>query len=426
MKLKWKLLIAAVITLFIALNITLIFTSEKEINRVNYISKWTVANEQDLIETLPVAGMFMPKEEQFFYHDQDKGSFQGFLVEKGQAVEPGTAVLEYSPQNINETKSAFQMEIDRLNQEVASLDQHISQMEQLLATSNTMPASSTGTSQNQQLQTPNDDSIIVQVEPFDSTAYIQQSIARDIENKELDKSKLESEIEKYEEMLTAADSSMIELTAESMISGTVKELKHTLENPILTIISNEQKIEGELTEDEVQQILPGMKVLITYENSNKQLEGTIDTVSVYPEETPEIGKENSYLYTVQLTEPEDGTSVFGQHVNVKIVTNEVQGATTVPVKTIKHTDKKQVSYILGAGGYVERRQLDTGMKLDHTVEVQKGVEAGELIVLDRPLLIKSNHPFITPLSPTKNTKASYGAMSGMEIFKTISKGFLSR
>lgn len=85
-----------------------------------------------------------------------------------------------------------------------------------------------------------------------------------------------------------------------------------------------------------------------------------------------------------------------------------------------------MSYILGAGGYVERRQLDTGMKLDHTVEVQKGVEAGELIVLDRPLLIKSNHPFITPLSPTKNTKASYGAMSGMEIFKTISKGFLSR
>lgn len=420
---KWKLItaLALAIAIFLTVNIVLIFKGEEDIRRVNYITKWTSVKEQDLLETMPSAGVYIPKEEQHLYYDPNNGSFDGFLVQKGEAVEPGTELFQYSPEDINATRASFQAEIDRLRKEITSIDQHISDMTRIQPNTNTNT-----TSQTNRATTNNGDSVVVEVHPFDAGPYISQSIARDIEDKKLEKSKLENEIEKYEDLIQSTDTTLMQLTETSELSGTVKDIKHELDNPIITIISNDQKIEGNLNEDEVQQVLPGMKVFITYDNSNKQINGVVDEVFTYPNKKPAVGKENSYRFTVQLEEQMEQTNIYGQHVNLKIITNEVTDALTIPVRGVKKGEENYYSYVLGTGGIVDRRKIEPGLKLNQTQEVKSGLEYSEHVAMERPLFIKANQPFITRLAPTQNTRASYRKLSGGEIAKSITKGFLAR
>ncbi|MBD7938536.1 hypothetical protein H9655_15980 [Cytobacillus sp. Sa5YUA1] len=127
---KWKLIttLALSISIFLSVNIVLIFKGGKDISRVNYITKWISVKEQDLLEIIPSVDVFIPKEEQHIYYNSSNGSFDRFLVQKGESVEPGTELFQYSPNELNATRESYQAEIDRLRKEITSIDQHISEM----------------------------------------------------------------------------------------------------------------------------------------------------------------------------------------------------------------------------------------------------------------------------------------------------------
>ncbi|MDQ0269218.1 efflux RND transporter periplasmic adaptor subunit [Cytobacillus purgationiresistens] len=417
---KWKLIIALAITIFLTVNIVLIFKGGGDISRINYITKWTSVQEQDLLETLPSAGVYIPKEEQHIYYDMNNGRFDGFLVEEGDAVEPGAELFEYSPADINATRATFEAEIDRLRKEITSIDQHISDMKSMQTGLSTIPSRTTRTAAD------NDDKDNEAAAAFNTNLYISQSIERDIKDKEWEKRKFENEIAKYEDLKQTSDANLMQLAVTSELSGTIQDIKHELTNPVITIISNEQLIEGNLTEDEVQQIIPGMKVFITYANSNTQINGTVDKVFTYPNEKPEVGKDSTYRFTVQLDDQLEQADIHGQHVDLKIVTNEVAQALTIPAKALKKKSDNYYSYIMGAGGLLERRKVEPGLKLKQTQEVVTGLQHGELVVMERPLFIKANQPYITRMAPSKNSKSSYQELTGEEIFKSIAKGFLAR
>ncbi|MBD7938535.1 hypothetical protein H9655_15975 [Cytobacillus sp. Sa5YUA1] len=237
---------------------------------------------------------------------------------------------------------------------------------------------------------------------------------------------MENEIEKYKDLIKPTDIILKQLIETSELSGTVKDIKHELTNPIMTIISNDRQIECNLNEDEVQQVLPGMKIFITYNNSNQQLNGVVDKVFTYPNKKPEVGKESSYPFTVQLEEQSEQTNIYGQHVNLKIITNEVTDALTIPVKGMKKENVNYYSYVLGTGGMIDRREIEPGLRLNQTQEVKSGLDYSELVVMENPLSIKANHPFITRIAPMQNTKASYQKLSGGEMVISIIKGFLAR
>ena len=69
------------------------------------------------------------------------------------------------------------------------------------------------------------------------------SIEKEIYDKELEKSRVEAEIEKYEDLIDSYDGSdQLEISSE--VAGSVKKINYELNNPIVTIISDTPKVEG--------------------------------------------------------------------------------------------------------------------------------------------------------------------------------------
>ncbi|WP_026581967.1 efflux RND transporter periplasmic adaptor subunit [Bacillus sp. J33] len=400
---KTRLLIIGVL-LFLACNFTLLFMKSEKISRTYYIDEWTAVKKQDLLEMMPAKGVLAPKEEQYLYYESNMGNFNGFLVEKGDEVEAGTALFEYSPEDITQAKEKFKIEKEKLEREQISLENHIQDLEDM---------------QDDLRITTLDDEL-------NQNEYMIQTLERDIYEKELQISRIKNEIEKYEDLIDAADESLLNLTALSEISGTVKSIKHDLTNPIVTIISNIQKIEGTLSEKEIKKAAQGMKVFITPEGSNKKIDGTIEKIYNYPVSEPHADKESHYEFTVVMDEAPEQQSFHGEHVNLKIVTNEVSDTLTVPAKAIKKTKKGKYAYTILQNGQLDKRELQTGLNISQTQEVKEGLQKGELVLLERPLFLKSGSPFITPIEIPKLKKKDLRELGKNDMLKYSARGFLSR
>ncbi|MDM5228319.1 efflux RND transporter periplasmic adaptor subunit [Cytobacillus sp. NJ13] len=402
----WKArLLACAVVLFLACNITLLFLKNDKINRTYHVDEWTSVKKQDLLETMPARGVLAPKEEQHFYYENSTGTFKGFLVEKGDEVQQGTGLFEYSPDDITLTKEEFQIEKDKLENEQENLESHISDLESMQRTLSSAP---------------------VEEDQPNPNVYMIQTLERDIYEKELQISRIDSEIEKYEDLIESADESLLNLTVESEIDGTVKSIKQDLTNPVVTVISNEQKVEGTLSEQEVKKAAEGMKVFITPAGSNKKINGTIEKILNHPTSEPHAETESRYEFSIAIDESNELESLHGEHVAVQIVTNEVIDTLTLPYQAVKNTKKGKYTYVIQSNGRVERKKIKTGIKINQTQEVKEGIANGEVVLLERSPFLKSGFPFITSIEPNKLKKKDLKELRKKEMLKYTARGFLSR
>ncbi|WP_282140927.1 efflux RND transporter periplasmic adaptor subunit [Cytobacillus oceanisediminis] len=402
----WKArLLAGAVVLFLVCNITLLFLKNDKINRTYHVDEWTSVKKQDLLETMPARGVLAPKEEQHFYYENSNGTFKGFLVEKGDEVQKGTGLFEYSPDDITLTKEEFQIEKEKLENEQENLESHISDLEEMQRTLS---------------------SAIVEEDQPNPNEYMIQTIERDIYEKELQISRIDTEIEKYEDLIEAADESLLNLTVASEIDGTVKSIKHDLTNPVVTVISNEQKVTGIFSEQEIKKAAEGMKVFITPEGSNKKINGTIEKILNHPTSEPHAEAESRYEFSIAIDESNKLGSFHGEHVDVRIVTNEVIDTLTVPAEAVKKANKGKYTYVIQTNGRVERKKIETGIKVNQTLEVKEGVENGEIILLERPPFLKTGFPFITSMEPKKLKKKDLKELGKKDMLKYAARGLLSR
>ncbi|RBP94397.1 HlyD family secretion protein [Cytobacillus firmus] len=403
---NWKIgALSIATTVFLAVNMVLVLKSEK-VGRTYYVDKWTDVKEQDIIETLPAKGVYVPKEEQHVYYDSKNGTFEGFLVNKGDDVEPGTGLFAYSPEDITLTKEKFEIEVEKLEKEQSDMESHINELEYMQA----------GLMRNSLT----DDTSIM------SNEYMIQTIEQNIKEKELEVSRIENEIEKYEDLVNAAEESLLNLTVTSEISGTIKDIQHDLGNPIVTVISDEQRVEGTLTEDEVKQIIEGMKVFITREGTNEKVNGTIEKILTYPTSKPDVDKKSKYAFSILLDEPSENQILHGEHAQVKVVLNEIIDTRTVPFDSIKKYNNKFYAFTITNTGRLEKRELQLGVKIDQTQEIKDGLIKGEKVVQERPPFLKAGTPLITPLNPAKIDKKGLKKLGAKEKWKYTARGFLSR
>ncbi len=159
-------------------------------------------------------------------------------------------------------------------------------------------------------------------------------------------------------------------------------------------------------------------------NKSKTYKGTIEQVSHSPKEEPQVEKESQYPFTAVLDEPIDKWA-HGTHVDVKVVTEEIQNATTVPYQAIKKTDKTKQVFVLNKG-LVEKRNVTTGLRVSNTQQIEKGLVKGEY-VSQSPVNLsgKEKRTFYTPLKAKQWDKDMYKDMRKIEMLRQYGKGFLS-
>lgn len=393
-----KILIAA-ITIFIAVNFFLLLKEDSKASRSYYVKKWSSATEQKLVDTIPAEGFTTPLEEQHVYYDEDKGSFAGFGVEKGDEVSVGATLFYYSTSSYEEAKSTLELERDSLQKQWDGFQEKVSQLNMLIG-----------------------ERMVFSELEEEKVILSDQSVEVEIAETKAEMERVQSEIDKVDGMIVSIDEQQLPYLEEiSDIDGFVKEIQHSLSNPVVTIASNEPRIDGVLSREERADIEPGMKVLVSLKNSNKTYDGSVGKVANYPEKEPSVGEESLYPFSVVLNEPMTGV-VHGSQVEVKFVTAEIPDAVTVPFQAV-HGKGKEV-FVL-KNGKVERREVTLGVKINNTQQVESGLEAGEIVSRESVRFGEKPPTFFTPLQIKKWHSDMFKDTRKLEIIKKIGKGFLS-
>lgn len=397
---KWiPRIIAIIIVLFVAANLYLIFKDKSTVARSFYINKWAAAKEEKLTETMKKEGISAPLEEQLVYYDDSKGSFEGFSVKKGEKVQMGTTLFKYETDTYQETIDILEAEKDSLEKQIDGLDNKLDDLKDLES-----------------------DTSLKNVNNKDGDLYDTVSIEIDIFQTEAEINRLESEVKKVEEQIATADDKLPRLEEKSDIAGVVKDINKDLSNPIITIASTENMVKGTLTEKEQAKVEPGMEAVVTA--NGKKYKGVVDQVMTSPENEPKVEKESLYSFAVVLDE-EPEKMAHGTHVDVKITTEEIESAITVPTSSVEKISKKKKQLYVLDKGKVQRQKVTTGLKVDGKQQIETGIKA-DTIIAHQPLSWEKGTPtFYTPLKVSQWEKDMYKNMRKLDMVKLAGKGFLS-
>ncbi|WP_226679081.1 efflux RND transporter periplasmic adaptor subunit [Mesobacillus jeotgali] len=408
MKKKTAILMTAGI-LFVSGNLYLALKDDSKARRSSYINSWAKIGKETMTETLYAEGVVTPQEEHHIYYDPNSSEFKSFLVKEGDEVDSGTPLFEYSSDNIDRELARLEAEKDQLETEVTLLDEQIQQLVYLQTvsastTDNSLAVAGDGTSAGSS----NNDLMAV-------------SIEKEIYDKELEKSRAEAEIEKYDDMIESYDGSdQLEISSE--VAGSIKKINYALNNPIVTIISDTPKVEGTFSERDLKNVQEGMEVYVKSDNIKGTIGGTLTTIAKHPESDPSVKKESHFPFEVEL-ELEDEKIVHGTHVDVSVVTNQVVNAAVIPERSVDKGKKNSYIYVLNEVGKVEKRKINKGLQIGGKTEVKKGAKPGEFVVRKPENVQKADSPFFSKLKPGLLNKKTFSEEGKRNIFKQIMVGF---
>jgi HlyD family secretion protein len=404
---KTTILLSAGI-LFVSGNLYLALRDDSQAVRSSYINNWAKIGKETLTETLHAAGVVTPEEEHHVYYDNNSRDFKSFLVKEGDEVDAGTPLYEYATDNIDEELSKLEVEKSQLAMEAKLLDEQIQQLLYLQSVSASAPDNSTTVSGDGTASASSNDLISV-------------SIEKEIYDKQLEKSRVIAEIDKYDDMIDSYDGND-QFDISSEVTGSVKKINYELKNPIVTIISDIPKVEGTFTEKDLKNVQEGMDVYVKSDLVKGTIGGTLTKIAKHPESEPSVKKESQFPFEIEL-ELEDEEIVHGTHVDVAVITNQVINAAAVRDRSVEKGKKNSYIYVLNEAGKVEKRKINKGLQIGGKTEVKKGAKPGELVVSKPEKVQKADNPFFSKLKSGTLSKKTFKEEGKRNIFKGIMVGF---
>ncbi|MEK5521333.1 hypothetical protein B5V89_11995 [Heyndrickxia sporothermodurans] len=406
---KWSFLLIAFALLFIAVNVYLIEKKNNKIDRLQYVSKWETVKQSHLIESFSSDGVVAPSETHYFYVDK-KAGFNQFLVKEGDTVETGTPLFDYSTLNIEKQKELLDTEIDRIEQEIDSIDSHLQNLSSLLSDAEKDEATQVKTDKKEE-------------ESTSIPKTVSYSIKIEINQKELEKEKLEHQLKQYEEQKDNYDSEARNLTIVSNTSGIVKNISYNLKNPVLTIVSTSPVIQGTLSEEQLSQVESGMKTISTSPLFKGKITGVLEKISTSPKNKPKVEEKSLYPYEISLDDFEQKLHE-GYHVNTEVITKEISNAIVINKDSMFMQKKKYYIWVLDKG-LIEKKPITLGFQINDKQQVNSGTQIGELYISE-PDSIKQSGRFITPLDLGDIDKKSIKQVKWKSALKYVTIGILQK
>ncbi len=403
MKKSWlKPIILVASVCLIAINLYLIFKSSSKIERSAYVKGWTAVIEGDIKQTLNKKGIVSPEEDYYYYYDPKKGALKQFHVKEGEEVIEGAPLFEYDSTENEVENEKLEAEKEKIENQMSALRNHLNELARYK------------------------NSLSFTEDEKQAELSIVHSVEKNIYDAELKLEWLQQDFEKLEREIQLMKEKQEKMTVVSDVEGIVKEINEKIDNPLMTISSTIPVIKGHLYEEERYKVEDGMQAIISSEHMKEKMNGTLFGISHLPASfTPENGSE--YSFTVHIDDIEANELFQGTHVEVSIITEAIDGALLVPKKTIVKEKKKTYIWIITTSGLLEKREIKTGLSYKNKIQIQSGVEKGELVVSKPDKIQKGEGPtFITPLDFTKLEISEIKKMRKKEISKYILKGILLR
>lgn len=381
MKYRWVKFICTLMSIaFIGVNIYLIESAD----RLNYVSDWGQISNGNLVKIISTEGVITPTETYQIFIDK-KAEFSQFFVQKGDKVESGTPLFEYAASNIDLQTNLLNSEIANLLSAKNSMDTLINDLENMKSDLSYHVPGLYGGSMDDMYGEP-----VIE----DNNEELILSLDRAIAEKEFEKEKIDHEIRKYEEQREAIESGRNGLTVTSPYTGIVENISFELDNPVISIISESQHIEGRLFEEQMNKVQEGMKANIRSNQFEGVIASNINKIEELPLNKPDIDNQSMYRFTADLNN-HDHKLYVGYHVQADIVIDEALNVPVVPVQSVVQAGNKNYLWILNDYGMIEKRSIQTGLEIGKRQEIKSGAELDEYYVVDQQE-VNYEAPFITP------------------------------
>jgi HlyD family secretion protein len=383
--------------LLIAVNLFLFYKYDEEIEQTTIVNKISRVTTTDFLETLSKNGMVTSEHVQEIYHDPKLGEIDDILVKQGDIVEEGTAIIQYRNEDLESEKSLLDQIIENVKNKIQRMEDSIQQLRNKIKEE---------TEKNEE-----------------NKSHYELLIAE----KEFQLLLFEQELEEYEQRKQNLENKEEKLTVKSNISGFVRQVSTNPDHPVVTIVSAPFQVKGTLTDQEYPKVTPGQEAKITTTAyPDKTFKGTVEHVSEFPENDPNLkNKASTYPFTVQLQEEAESLK-YGFHVKIDIITKEHNDALSIPSSSLAKNDGNRYVFVLNKGK-LEKRFISLGsMKKGDLLEVQKGVKEGEFIALEPTKRFADNNDYVTPIAYKALTKQTFKSLSDKEKITFLLKGFLHR
>lgn len=402
---RWKTVSAIFLSgALIATNVYLIMKEDSKASRSIFVKNWTKVEKSTVTEAYDTKGVTTSAEEFNVFFNSENQIFGRFLVKEGDEVTAGTPLYEYTVKNLEQQTGELEREIKELEGDIAGIDEYIQKLTDYKS------------------QVPNENTT-----SSNTAAEINQStLEQEIYKQEFEKSRLEEKKTKLDAQLTALNEQSGTLTMDSEVDGIVKEMDDTLGNPVMTIASSQQAIDGVLSEAQYRNTKVGMKVKIYSPLLEKTIKGTIGHVENYPTKEPSLDKESVFPFQV-IMEPSETAQplVIGSKVDVKVITNKASNAPTVPVRVV-HDKKKPYLYKFTDKGYVNKEYISMGVQSNKKVEIADGPLVGDGVLVSPREIPKNHSQFITPIQIDKVAFSAYDSLTTREKLRYFLVGMLEK
>lgn len=413
MKVKKSVWLTASV-LIVASNLYLTMKEDSKADRSQWLTEWNQSAKDDVVETFQTTGVIIPADEYPIYFDKNEGTFLKFLVEKGQQVDAGTPLFEYSSSKLEEEIEELQADKKQAEKQIQLIDGQISKLNSILDK----------IEREEKAANDKDDE---KDDKKDSAAKV--TVEKDIIDQETEKLKLEEEVRKYDSLISQTESKKSNLVVKSEQEGIVKDLNSRLDNPIITIRSPEAAVQGVFNEQQMNKVKDGLMIHASVDPLPVTFQGEISHIEKFPEQEPSVKRKSLYPFTAQLDKSnmkEAADQLLpGMKANVTVVTKEALQAVTVPASTLTKIGNHSYVFVLNTKGQIEKRAVQKGLLVDGLQEIKSGLKAGEKVVSHPESLIADHDRFITPADYTAIQKKQLQELTKTERLKFMLMGVLS-
>lgn len=336
-------------------------------------------SEQELSETILVTGKIVPEDEQKVFLEPDKGEVTEFKVKENQQVKAGDPLFVYDSSKLQSEYNKAVRERDLVKKRSQTEINQIAELNKRIADAKKAPA-------------PSGDGEEGEAPAGDADALKSEKLEMEIQHEST-----KSEIESAQEQINDLNEQIKEMTVKSKIDGIVVKVDRNAvsteggaSSPAVHIISSQPfKVIGTMSEFDAVKIKEKQAVTIRPKvYKDKEWKGAIESVSQFPNE--EGGEEEfagggggggvtMYPFKVAIT---DDTSELRQgfHVSLEIKIDGDGKKLAIPHAAILEEGDTNTVFVL-KDGILESREIETGASNDEFIEVKKGLEKDELVVI---------------------------------------------
>ncbi len=177
-------------------------------------------------------------------------------------------------------------------------------------------------------------------------------------------------------------------------SGIIAEGETVSEGQVLISMPDTASMVAEISvhETEVDKIRPGQFAIIVMDAfPDKQLRGKVLEVAPLPDQ--QRGWMNPDLKVYKTLVSIDGTHSFlrsRMSCKVEMLVEQLSDVITVPITAVANRGGRKVCYVVTSQGTEEERVVQTGVFNDTSAQILEGLEVGEEVLLNPPLLTESS------------------------------------